>query len=169
MNSAVFFLFISVCAFTTAAPRVYSVSDTVYFVQNESVGQSYSKIDQLLAEHAREDTSSRFEDTSSRFEDTSSRFEEVGDDEVPDVVGFAVESTSVKYRSTKSTEKPKSAEDTSDDSRFEEVGLDEITDVVGIPSCPYPSSTTPIKKINLIGKFTIFVSKITSKIREIFN
>lgn len=155
MNSAVFFLFISVCAFTTAAPRVYSIGDTVYFVQNESVGQSYSKIDQLLAEHA--------------HEDTSSRFEEVGDDEVADVVGFAVESTSVKYRSTKATENPKSAEDTSDNSRFEEVGLDEIADVVGIPSSPYPSSTTPIKKINLIGKFTIFVSKITSKIRQFFN
>lgn len=155
MNSAVFFLFISVCAFTTAAPRVYSVGNTVYFVQNESVGQSYSKIDQLLAENAREDT--------------SSRFEEVGDDEVADVVGVAVESTSVEYRSTEATEKPKSAEDTSDDSRFEEVGLDEITDVVGIPNSPYPSSTTPIKKINLIGKITIFVSKFTSKIRQYFS
>lgn len=162
MNSAVFFLFISVCAFTTAAPRVYSVGNTVYFVQNESVGQSYSKIDQLLAENAREDTISR-------FEDTSSRFEEVGDDEVADVVGVAVESTSVEYRSTEATEKPKSAEDTSDDSRFEEVGLDEITDVVGIPNSPYPSSTTPIKKINLIGKITIFVSKFTSKIRQYFS
>lgn len=151
MKFAIVFLFTSIITLTAA--RVYSIGNTVYFVQNDSPANFQQEI-------SAENT----------FEDTASRFEEVGDDEVADIVGVPVESTSIKIAPTVATEKPESAVNTDDDSRFQEVGLDEITDVVGIPSnLPHSiNRNTPFNKAYLIETLKSFVSKLAKKIRNFF-
>lgn len=153
MKFAIVLLVASIITFTAAAPRVYSIGNTVYFVQNDSAANFQPE---LLAENT--------------FEDTASRFEEVGDDEVADVVGFPVESTTIKIAPTEATEKPESAVNTVDDSRFQEVGLDEITDVVGTPTnLPHSiNRNTPFNKTYLIETLKSFVSKLTEKFRNFF-
>lgn len=159
MKEAVLFLLVSFVAISFAAPRVYSVGNTVYFVQNEPSPNLIPTAD------------TTFRDTKS--EDTSSRFEEVGDDEISsDAVGVRgpVESTSIRATTTV---EPKMAEE-NDESRFQEVSSDEIADVVGVPvNFPYPAPTTTSDSFLNLNKLITGVKskffKFINKMRRFFN